>query len=195
MNRFLILLILVCSNYLSFAQNTQFDQLASKILLNAWHDTTNDQLSKFIKQYVPIISPVRGILEKGPPVYDVPDLQATAHSFIFQEHPYFHEKFHTGELQFLTKETEGKVVSIQNIEMILKFDSKTDANKTFDKLCEMFAALSSKKRIINNGELRRAQFDNPDENEFPPRVEFEVVEDLWDGVNYKLLYRFVPIDR
>jgi hypothetical protein len=192
-NRFIIIaFFLMTSQSNSFGQFSKLDELSYKMFFNIFIREPDSSVFDFVKKYFPAFTEKVESGSGGWTMYPPgprPILQYTIHSLKFDKHPFFDAKFREGRLDISASEEKEGRPGITGFDLWFMFDTKKDADAALKKLSNMFAALSTKKKITKKNDKIIAQYSGQIELENTSGVFFVLTKDeLYDG-KYKLLFK------
>ncbi len=171
-------------------QVSKFDELSNKMFFNIFVHKPDSSVYDFVKKYFPAFTEKYEpggwtMYPPGPP----PELQYTIHSLKFKKHPYFESKFREGRLDILASEEKNGRCGVTDFQLWFMFDTKDDAQTAFNKLSNLFEALSKSKKTFELNNKSVAEYSDQLEFDEINSVQVILTNDELHENKYKLFFR------
>ncbi|RYD69843.1 MAG: hypothetical protein EOP53_26465 [Sphingobacteriales bacterium] len=192
--RFTFTAIVLSLSLFSFGQKTQFAQLVGKMYFNVFERNPDTQIQPFIQKYFPAFLKWSKDENAGWAYTlkstEFANVDTTAHSFIFTNHPVVRTKFIKGHFDFETYESKKEKPLISNWSLYFCFDNYNDAIVCFDSIYKIFEPLSKDKVNFTRNNRRIAQLTNNSKISDTNCVELVLVDDDLLEDRYKVYFQY-----
>ena len=186
-----VLVVAAFPNISIYGQTNQFDEAVHKMLFNVMTHQADSPVNSFVKKYIPILAVQKGEWAIDEQFYSledsVPDL-LTIHSLVFNRHPHFDFTFSEGQIDFLTRERNGRVVGLRNIKVWFIFNSEKDGEIAFEQLIAIFGRVGNRNGIVESQGNKISQSYNVQSNATFDSVEIVLMKDNLDHEPCKILF-------
>jgi hypothetical protein len=142
----------------SIGQTMTFDNFKEQLFLNANLNELDTSLIDYYKQNNSLqygLGHVWTSMAEG---------IERAHFFYFKQHPLLPFSFRQGKIELDSYKTDT-TYSLTNLMLFLEFAKKSDAEKVYEFLVDNFSKLSTRKKLLKEGDVETAVFTNANSSE------------------------------
>lgn len=146
-------------------------------------------ISKFISKFFPIVYKKYDSTTQWtmyPPNFTEPAFTTVVNSYVFKSHPYFKEKFKSGQLAITQKLYDDQQWDggIADMKLWFEFDNEEDAKYAYKKLIDTYSSFPVLKRLTSYKGTKRAEFTDQKSDEYYSHIEIVLVKDYLIGTKY-----------
>jgi len=187
MNSLIVLVVVFLVPFNVFTQ-TVFGKTTSELYFNILTYQSDSIVAVFQKKYAPVLmQKPTGNWTAYPPTFKQMPEQLAVHSFVFTEHPHFKANFTTGQLDFLTRESDSSI-GLRALELWFNFDTESSAKNTFTQLVNLYTPISNYKRVYKKNGKSVAEFKNKTDPNSEETIQFILVKDPIYASKYRIFF-------
>jgi len=176
-------------NDFSWQSAQNLDTYADQLYFGMLSYKPDASIREFIAKYIPVVYKK---IDSGakwtmyPPDFKEPAFITVINSYIFYTHPYFKEKFKSGQLAITQKIYDDQQLngSITDIKLWFEFDNDKDAKYAYKKLIDTFSSFNVLKKITSNKGVEKAEFTDKNSDNYYSNVQIVLVKDYLIGKKY-----------
>ena len=136
MKLFCIFFFFILEIQFCMSQSTKFDTIVNQLYFNVLTVNPDSVIEDYLKKNVPIYArrDVGTEWRLSNLYFDPRLIEYTIDTFIFTSHPFFKEKFKTGNFNFLIKKYQGNFIGVSDMYLVFICASKEEAENVYYKL-------------------------------------------------------------